>query len=302
MAIPDFQTLMLPVLEVVASKGPVKSAVIRSDIAERFHLTEAELLEMLPSKLQGTFHNRVAWALSYLKRAALIAAPLRSTYEATELGAEVLRAPPGRITIAFLNNFPAFDGFRKKSADQEQEISQSQEYADQETPHELIERAYSRLNQELATELLTTIANMNPFKFERLVLDVLSAMGYGWDTEESVTVTQKSADGGIDGFINQDRLGLDSVYVQAKRWQASVGRVEIQKFVGALEERRATKGIFITSSDFNSNAVTYVRNISKQVVLVDGRRLADLMIEFNVGVSPSKSIVIKKLDTDYFED
>jgi len=143
---------------------------------------------------------------------------------------------------------------------------------------------------------------MDPYKFERLVLDVLSAMGYGWDTSSSITLTQKSSDGGIDGFINQDRLGVDSVYVQANRWQASVGRVEIQKFVGALEERRATKGIFITTSDFNTNAMTYVRNISKQVVLVDGQRFADLMIEFNVGVAASKTIVIKKLDTDYFEE
>ena len=300
MAVPDFQTLMLPVLQVVSDKGPVRSAAIRADIAERFGLSESDLQEMLPSKVQGTFHNRVAWALSYLKRAALIAAPARSTYEATDLGRQVLQNPPDRITIPFLSTFPAFEGFRKRAADRNEQ--QVPEYTEEATPHELIDQAHARLNQELATELLTVISSMDPYKFEKLVLDVLSAMGYGWDTVSSVTLTQKSGDGGIDGFINQDRLGLDSVYVQAKRWQANVGRVEIQKFVGALEEHRATKGIFITSSDFNANALTYVRNISKQVVLVDGQKLADLMIEFNVGVSPSKTIVIKKLDTDYFEE
>lgn len=300
MAVPDFQTLMLPVLHVAASVGPVKSAAIRTLIAAEFKLTDEDLQEMLPSKLQGTFHNRVAWALAYLKRAALISSPARSTYEVTDLGRQVLHSPPERITIGYLSQFPAFQGFRKRSSDTS--AQDSTEYVEEATPHELIDRAHSRLNQELASELLTMISTMDPYKFEQLVLDVLSAMGYGWDTSASITLTQKSADGGIDGFINQDRLGVDSVYVQAKRWQASVGRVEIQKFVGALEERRAMKGIFITSSDFSSNALTYVRNISKQVVLVDGQRLADLMIEFNVGVAPSKTIIIKKLDTDYFEE
>ena len=300
MAVPDFQTLMLPVLQVVSESGPIKSVAIRSAIAERLELTDTDLLEMLPSKLQGTFHNRIAWALSYLKRAALITAPARSTYDATELGRKVLQNPPERITISFLAQFPAFEGFRKKSS--ADSSAQTTQYSEDATPHELIDQAHERLNQELSSDLLTMISAMDPYKFVKLVLDVLSAMGYGWDTAASITLTQKSADGGIDGFINQDRLGVDSVYVQAKRWQASVGRVEIQKFVGALEERRATKGIFITSSDFSSTASAYVRNISKQVVLVDGQRLADLMIEFNVGVAASKTIIIKKLDTDYFEE
>ncbi|MBU3680045.1 MAG: restriction endonuclease [Candidatus Kapabacteria bacterium] len=300
MAVPDFQTLMLPVLRVLASEGPMKSGDIRASIAAQFQLSDEDLQEMLPSKLQGTFHNRVAWALSYLKRAELISSPARSTYISTDLGRGVLKDPPERITIPFLTQFPAFEGFRKRALDDGKEVQGAD--IEEATPHELIERAYGRLQQELVSDLLSAISNMDPYKFERLVLDVLSAMGYGWDTQESVTHTQKSADGGIDGFINQDRLGVDSVYVQAKRWQASVGRVEIQKFVGALEERRASKGIFITSSDFNSNALTYVKNISKQVVLVDGQRLAELMVEFDVGVSPSKKITIKKLDTDYFED
>jgi restriction system protein len=300
MAVPDFQSLMLPVLRVVVEKGPVKPGAIRSEISYKLGLTEADLQELLPSKSQGTFHNRVAWALSYLKRAALIASPARSTYEATELGRQVITRPPERITIQYLAQFPAFEGFRKRNA--EDASLQEGDYAEEATPHEQIDKAHARLNQELASELMSMITAMDPYKFERLVLDVLSAMGYGWDTSSSITLTQKSSDGGIDGFINQDRLGVDSVYVQAKRWQASVGRVEIQKFVGALEERRATKGIFITTSDFNANAMTYVRNISKQVVLVDGQRFADLMIEFNVGVAASKTIVIKKLDTDYFEE
>ncbi|MBU3742263.1 MAG: restriction endonuclease [Candidatus Kapabacteria bacterium] len=300
MAVPDFQTLMLPVLRVVADGGPMKSAAIRADIARHLKLSDADLQEMLPSKLQGTFHNRVAWALSYLKRAELLASPARSTYSITDIGRELLANPPERITIAYLSRYPAFEGFRKRS--KEIDVSEQGTYIEEATPHELIDRAYGRLHQELASDLLSIISSMDPYKFEQLVLDVLSAMGYGWDTTASITITQKSADGGIDGFINQDRLGVDSVYVQAKRWQASVGRVEIQKFVGALEERRATKGIFITSSDFSANALSYVRNISKQVVLVDGQRLADLMIEFNVGVAPSKSIIIKKLDTDYFEE
>lgn len=300
MAIPDFQTLMLPVLRTVAANGPVKSAAIRAAIANELNLSDADLQEMLPSKLQGTFHNRVAWALSYLKRAALLASPARSTYDITDQGREVLANPPERITIQYLSQFPSFDGFRKRAA--ESTVPSEVSAVENETPHELIDRAYERLHQELADELRAMIAEMDPYKFERLVLDVLSAMGYGWDTSSSITLTQKSADGGIDGFINQDRLGVDSVYVQAKRWQASVGRVEIQKFVGALEERRATKGIFITSSDYSTNALNYVKNISKQVVLVDGDRLADLMIEFNVGVSASKTIVVKKLDTDYFEE
>jgi restriction system protein len=299
-AVPDFQTLMLPVLKVLAEKGPIKSIDIRATIAAQFKLSDEDLQEMLPSKLQGTFHNRVAWALSYLKRAELISAPARSTYIATELGREVLGDPPERITVSYLSRFPAFDGFRKRVKDDDADEQGTD--IEEATPHELIDRAFGRLRQELIGELLSAISTMDPYKFERLVLDVLSAMGYGWDTKESITLTQKSSDGGIDGFINQDRLGIDSVYVQAKRWQASVGRVEVQKFVGALEEQRASKGIFITSGDFNANAYTYVKNISKNVVLVDGQRLAELMIEFDVGVAPSKKIVIKKLDTDYFEE
>ena len=299
MPIPDFQTLMRPLLEEYATGGERPIADVRAALATRFELTEEELAERLPSGLARTFVNRVGWATTYLYRVGLLSRPRRAVYAITERGWEVLTANPARIDLSVLSQFSEFAEFTTGSggagaATEESVVTETA------TPEERIDAAYQELRQALMAEVRERVSAVSFAAFEDLVLDVLHAMGYGDGTEDSRLRTGGSGDAGIDGVIREDRLGLDVVYVQAKRWEGSVGRPVVQGFVGALQGARASKGIIFTASTFSGKAQEYAASVSPRVVLVDGERLASLMIDHNVGVSERDTYAVKRADSDYF--
>jgi restriction system protein len=300
MPVPGFQEMTLPLLRVCANGEEWSMAAVRGPIAEHFGLTEEDRKELLPSGTQPRFNNRVAWAKVYLERAGLLQKTRRGHFKISPAGEGVLQNPPTVIDIAFLSQFDGFDDFRSRSP--EQPDAAVTVPAGAETPEEQLQSAHQRLCDELADRLLDQIGEMSPEFFEKLVLDLMLAMGYGGSREESGSLTQSGADEGIDGIINEDQLGLDTIYLQAKRWQNTVGRPEIHKFVGALHGRRARKGVFLTTSTFSRDAIEYASQIDTKVVLIDGRQLAQLMIKHDVGCSPSQTFVVKKMDSDYFTD
>jgi restriction system protein len=273
-------------------------------IAKLFNLTAEDVAEGLPSGGQTKVENRVNWALYDLYRAGLLNRPVKGRYSIAEAGRKVLSDPPEKIDRHFLSQFPGFEKFAttRRTVTSSTSTVASLESERDVTPDEQIDQSLGELNETLVAELSSQIARMDPYKFEELVVDLLSAMGYGGSKAEAARVTKKSGDQGIDGVINEDRLGLDVIYIQAKRWQAPVGRREIQSFVGALAGQQAHKGIFITTSTFGDNAVNYAASVAQKIILIDGARLASLMIEYNVGVSVVRTLNIKKVDSDYFED
>ena len=298
MPIPDFQTVMLPLLE-MASDGKVRSmAESRKLLAECFQLSTEEREELLPSGRQPVFNNRVAWASVYLQRAGLLSRPRRAHYQITERGKEVLKSNPQKIDIKFLQNYPEFNTFRERS----KEKKPSKEITDGETPEETLEAAYQQLRDDLGVEIIDQVKSCTPQFFERLVVELLVNMGYGGSMRDAGMAVGRSGDEGIDGIIKEDRLGLDLIYLQAKRWDGTVGRPEVQKFVGALHGKHARKGVFITSGTFAQGAVEYASGIDPKVVLIDGKRLAELMIDFDVGVSTRATYQIKRIDSDYFDE
>ena len=302
MTVPDFQTLMLPALRALAQRSPQTTVEVRRSLASEFALTDEALAELLPSGRQTTFANRVAWAYSYLKQAGLIESPKRGVYAITGRGNSVLSEQPSRIDIAFLSRFPEFQAFRQPTAEPEGPAPSPLTATAQElTPDEQIRAGYKRLRESLGVQLLERIKSVSPASFEQLVIDVLVGLGYGGSLADAAKVVGGSGDGGIDGIIKEDRLGLDSIYVQAKRWQGTVGRPEIQRFAGALQGQRARKGIFITSSMFTPDAIAYASNLQISIVLIDGRQLAELMMDAHIGVAASEEIKILKADEDYFE-
>jgi restriction system protein len=296
-AIPDFQSLMLPLLKLAADGTERSLAAARAPLAEEFGLTEEERKELLPSGQQARFTNRVAWAKVYLERARLIENTRRAHFQITSRGREVLQNAPHKIDIAFLKRFTEFDSFRSKAEPVVGDTSLQTQ-----TPEETLEAAYDKIRQNLAAELLGQVKSASPEFFERLVLELMLKMGYGGSHESTAALTAPGADGGIDGIINEDRLGLDVIYLQAKRWGSTVGRPEIHRFVGALHGKRAKKGVFITTSSFSHDATEYATVIDPKVVLIDGIRLAQLMIDFNVGVSRIRAYEIKRIDYDYFAE
>ncbi|EGJ51738.1 restriction endonuclease [Desulfocurvibacter africanus] len=298
MPIPDFQTIMLPLLE-LSSDGKVRSsAEYRDTLADRFTLTPAEREELLPSGKQQIFSNRVSWASFYLQRAGLLTKPRRGHYQITERGREALRTRPQRINIEFLQQYPEFNAFREKSTDKKP----VEETRTGETPEETLETAFQQMRGGLALEILEQVKSCTPQFFERLVVELLVGMGYGGTMHDAGMAVGKSGDEGIDGIIKEDRLGLDLIYLQAKRWEGTVGRPEVQKFVGALHGKHARKGVFITTGTFAQGAVEYAASIDSKVVLIDGKRLAELMIEFDVGVSTKATYQVKRIDSDYFNE
>lgn len=301
MAIPDFQSLMLPLLKVVADGREYRLRDAVELLAEEFHITDEERQQLLPSGRYPTFDNRIAWAKTYLKKAGLIDQPRRAFFQITERGREVLKTSPKLINMKFLEQFPEYIAFKESSdqAEAQQQIT-SPIAVQNETPEELIESGARTIRKELAEEILQRIKGCPPAFFERLVVELLVKMGYGGTRQDAGRAIGRSGDEGIDGVIHEDRLGLDVIYLQAKRWENVVGRPEIQKFVGALQGQRAKKGVFITTSDFTKEAVEYVRNIDNKVVLINGALLANLMIDHNVGVSLAATYEIKKIDSDYF--
>jgi restriction system protein len=301
MPVPDFQSLMLPALQVLGVRSPAAARQVREFLAAQLGLSAEELSEVLPSGRQTTFANRVAWAYSYLKQAGLISSPRRGVYELTDRGREVLGENPPRIDIPFLSRFPEFQAFRQGSKAPATALETPSDGLAIMTPDEQIRTGYSRLRDALALQLLERAQGLSPAAFERLVVDVLVGLGYGGSRADASVLVGGSGDEGIDGIIKEDRLGLDSIYVQAKRWQSTVGRPEIQRFAGALQGQRARKGVFITTSSFSSDAIAYAKSLQTTIVLIDGRALAELMMDAGVGVSPAEEIRILRADEDYFE-
>jgi restriction system protein len=303
MPIPDFQSLMLPIMKVAQDGAEHTARELRQRIGDDLGLTDAERKELLPSGTQPVFTNRIAWARSHLTMAGLLEKTGRGTFRIAQRGKEALSSNPTKINLRFLQQFPEYAEARSKAkTDTAVEPPSHASTTEVESPQERIELAFRELNNSLTTELRSKLASIDPFRFEHVVLDLLVKMGYGGSKKEAAQVTQRTADEGIDGLINEDRLGLEVIYIQAKRWKHKVGRPEIQNFVGAIAGKKAGKGIFITTSDFHDNAREYAASLHQKLVLIDGRRLAELMIEHNIGVAPEQPYIIKKVDTDYFEE
>lgn len=305
MAIPDYQSLMRPLLEMAAGGDQLlfRDAVER--LSSQFGLSDEERSELLPSGTYPVFANRVGWARSYLKQAGLLAAPKRGVFQITDEGRRFLASAPQRIDGKVLNQFESFRAFRARGRATEGDfrpvdpIVASAEV--EQTPEDAMAMAYRRVRAELELELLEQVKQASPSFFERLVVDLLVAMGYGGSRQDAGRAVGKSGDGGIDGMIKEDRLGLDVIYLQAKRWEGVVGRPEVQKFAGALQGQRASKGVFITTSSFTKDAVDYANVISTKIILIDGITLVGLMVDHNVAVARVGTYELKRIDTDYFE-
>jgi len=305
MAVPDFQSLMLPMMRIVSDGKEHSLREARELLSSQFRLTDMDLEELLASGRQSKFSNRVAWAKSYLQQAGLLVSPRRGHFQISERGMDVLKSPPSRIDIKFLEQYPEFVAFRMPKETISATSSASlpiQSEVETETPEEALEAAHVRMRAGLASELLARVKAASPQFFERLVVELLLTMGYGGSRKDAGQAIGKSGDEGIDGVISEDRLGLDIVYLQAKKWEGTVGRPEIQRFVGALHGKRAKKGVFITTGSFSAEAVAYVDHIDPKIVLIDGRRLAELMIDFDVGVNTAATYHLKRVDSDYFDD
>ncbi|GCA68544.1 Mrr restriction system protein [Microcystis aeruginosa NIES-2519] len=306
MPISDFQSIMLPLLKILADGKVYKYREIFEALVREFQVTEAERKEMLPSGQQEIFANRVGWAKTYLKKAGLIESPQRATFVISEKGKEILSQNPARIDAKFLRQFPEFQEFNRVNKQNETITLESNlSTSDQEqNPEELLENSYQEIRQALATDLLSILRKLSPDAFEKLVVELLVKMGYGGSIRDAGKAVGKSGDQGIDGIIKEDRLGLDIIYIQAKRWadNNAVGRPEIQKFVGALAGQGAKKGIFITTSYFTQEALEYAPRNEIKIVLIDGEELGQLMIDYNLGVSTQKIYEIKRIDHDYFGD
>ena len=302
MLIPNYQSIMLPLLKTVADEREYKFRDLIEILANKFNLSDNERKELLPSGTQPLFDNRVAWAKTYLKKAGLIDSPRRATIVITQRGKDVVAAEPAEINVKFLNQFPEFVAFRssKKEDNGENQI----EEATEQTPEETLESAYLNIRSSLAQELLNRIVELPPAFFERLVVELLVKMGYGGSIKDAGKAIGKSGDEGIDGTIKEDKLGLDVIYIQAKRWKPGniVGRPEIQRFVGALAGQGAKKGIFITTSNFSKEALEYIPRNETKIVLLDGEQVAQLMIDYNLGVTVQQTYEVKKIDSDYFGD
>lgn len=308
MAIPDFQTLMLPVLR-TAEAGEVKISDVVELLAEQFELSPEERSELLPSGKQTTFANRVHWAKSYLGKAGLVELTRRAHFRISERGRKILADPPERIDIRFLDQFPEFVAFRDSSnvgVDKDSDGGPAAVEVVQTTgmtPDEVIRKAHGQLEDEIGQDLLARVVAAPPDFFERLIVQLLIAMGYGGSAADAGRALGKSGDGGVDGVIDQDALGLDRIYVQAKRYADgnNVGSGAIRDFFGSLDRFKAAKGLFVTTSAFSSSAKETAEFLSKRIVLIDGRQLARLMIRYNVGCRVEETIYLKKVDEEFFE-
>jgi len=308
MTIPDYQTLMLPVLRVSAA-GETRVPDAAELIADEFGLSPDEREELLPSGRQRLLHNRIHWAKFYMSKAGLIDQPRRGRFIVSQAGRDLLASNPDRVDVAVLMQYRSFREFYRNEGSDGNDVGApvrpvtEPETAGQ-TPEEHIEAAHHTLHSALRSELLQRIRQNSPSFFEQVIVDLLVAMGYGGSHKNAAQQLGRSGDGGVDGVINEDRLGLDRVYVQAKRYAAdvSVGRPDVQAFVGSLVGLGATKGVFVTTSTFSQHAVEFARHLSQRVILIDGARLGDLMIECNVGVRLNRTVEFKRLDEDFFSE
>lgn len=304
--IPDYQTIMLPLLKLTSDNKIHKFREVVDTLAESFKLTDTEKKELLPSGNQAIFDNRVGWARFYLTKAGLLKSEKRGTHQITKQGLEFLKTNPKELRTKDLENFKVFRDF-KRSIDKKNQtdikgtgIKEIEET--EKTPEEALEYAYQKLKNDLSRDLLDTIKSCSPAFFEKLVIDLLTKMGYGGSRKDAGKALGKTGDGGIDGIIKEDKLGLDTIYIQAKRWENTVPVREIRDFAGALLSKKARKGIFITTSGFPKGAFEFVKSIEHKIVLIDGEQLTDLMFEFNVGLSINSNYEVKKVDSDYFDE
>ena len=303
MPVPDYQTLLLPLLKLAGSGMADTLPKAELILADEFSLSPEERSSRLPSGQQTVLRNRAGWASFYLKNAGLIEKPKRGIFKITTRGKEVLASNPQSIDLGYLLQFQDFvDFYQKGQTSNAQNLPSPAVAPATSTPDEVLQSAYETIRSDLASEIIERLLKSSPEFFENVVVELLVAMGYGGSRQDAGERIGKSGDGGIDGIIKEDKLGLDAIYIQAKRWQGNVGRPEIQKFVGALQGQRARKGVFMTTSGFSADAIDYVSRIDVKVVLLDGSQIANLMIDHDVGVSPFTTFIIKKIDSDYFEE
>jgi len=293
---------MLPLLNYARDGNPHKLSDAIESLSNDFGLSRDEREALLPSGTQTIIANRIGWARTYMKKACLLSDPKRGYFQITDRGRELLETNPAAVSSKMLRQYDEFNEFQHKSNAKIHQEDEEGEEANYATPEEALEYGYQKLTENLADEILHSIMSCSPGFFEQLVVELLVKMGYGGSYKEAASIVGKSGDGGIDGIIKEDKLGLDAIYIQAKRWSSSVGRPEIQKFAGALLGQKAHKGIFITTSSFSNDALEYVKNIDAKVVLIDGSQLASLMIDNNLGVNTVHVYEIKKVDSDYFEE
>lgn len=298
MAIPDYQTAMLPLLRFLGDGKEHAVGEAVDALATEFGLSDQERQQLLPSGTSTVIGSRVGWARTYMKKAGLVDSTKRGVIRITDRGVQVLKKKPARIDVKFLDQYPEFVEFRTRN----NESSTHSVETPAATPEEALEEANERLRASLESELLQRVKSASPAFFERLVVDLLVRMGYGGSFRDAGQAVGKSGDGGIDGIIKEDRLGLDVIYIQAKRWEAAVGRPEIQKFAGALQGHRAKKGVFITTSMFSKDAFDFVGKIESKIVLIDGPTLAGFMVDSGVGVSLVTEYQVKRIDSDYFTE
>lgn len=301
MAVPNYQSFMLPILRRLSDGAEHAFHQVREAVADDLQLSEDDRNRMLPGGTQTCAHNRCGWAATYLRKAGLAASTRRGHLQITVRGKQVLAEKPPDIDNKFLEQFPEFQEFKQLSRRRSPTAETIDQHAGDETPEEALDDAYQRLRDGLEAELLDKVREATPAFFERLVVELLVSMGYGGTRADAGQALGRSGDEGIDGIIKEDRLGLDAIYLQAKRWSATVGRPEIQKFAGALQGHRARKGVFITTSEFSREAEDYVSRIDSKIVLIDGRKLASFMFEHNVGVTKIGTYELKRIDGDYFE-
>jgi len=302
MAIPDYQSIMLPLLKFAGDQEEHSLRQAIDSLAQEFELSDEERKQLLPSGQQEVFNNRVAWARTYMKKAGLLDSTRRGYFRITDRGVSVLTKNPPKINVHFLEQFEEFRHFRSLRHKKEEKEQGHEAEIQETTPEEALEIAYQGLRDDLGNDLLQQIKSSSPSLFEKIVIELLVKMGYGGSRQDAGRAIGKSGDEGIDGIIKEDRLGLDIIYIQAKRWENTVGRPEIQKFAGALQGQRARKGIFITTASFSREAVDYASRIENKIVLIDGERLAQLMIDYNLGVSPMATYEVKRIDSDFFAE
>lgn len=307
MAVPDYQSLMLPILRFAGEQaGETTCAAAMEAISEKLNLSEDDLRQMLPSGTQSTITNRVSWAVVYMKKAGLLKSTRRGYFRITERGLSVLKTNPSRLGLADLDKYEEFKAFKTRRATKAFSSRISSETDDDtttSTPSEQLEAGYQSVREDLSDDLLEKLKQVSPAFFERIVVELLVKMGYGGSLVDAGKAIGRSGDGGIDGIIKEDKLGLDVIYIQAKRWDNnSVGRPEVQQFAGALQGQRANKGIFITTSRFTKEAEEFATGIGSKIVLIDGEQLAQLMIDHDVGVSTAATYHVKRLDSDYFSE
>lgn len=305
MSVPDYQSLMLPLLKIAADQNEHSLSEVIEILAQQFKLNDQERKELLPSGKQRKFDNRVHWARTYMVKANLLTSTGRSRFHLTEQGSKVLRENPPQINVKYLEQFPEFLEFRNKSNKINGHLEAPQEIIEKtsQTPQEILDTSYQSLRQNLAQEILERIKNNPPKFFENLVVDLLIAMGYGGSRKDAGQAIGQVGDGGIDGIIKEDKLGLDTIYLQAKRWEGTVSGPTVQGFAGALMGRKARKGILITTSNFSRQAIEYASSLDNlKIILIDGEQLAQLMIDHDVGVTEESRYIVKKIDLDYFSD